>query len=411
MNSKRSAKSSPATQIPASGARPARGFNPSEHERRLRALMRTLKRQRLDGALIAGAVARFYYTGLTASNGLLLVDAREGPLFLTDFRYIVAARKALPFLQCAQMQSNRTADSTLRRHTANWRRCGYEGSQSYAVQSKRQTILDAIREWMDIDPLITAQRAIKSKAEQQAMRRAIAANDRMLANLTTQIRPGMSEWELRMRLRREADCLGQGEAFDSIVCFGANAAECHHQSGDTRLRRNQSILIDCGLRLDHYCSDMTRCLAFGTPPKTYRALHETVLEANRRAIAALRPGMRGAEVDAVAREFLASEGFDKEFGHGLGHGLGLEVHEAPSFSPGCDHPILPGMIMTIEPGLYLPGRSGVRIEDVVLVTNDGCEVLSSSPRDIRLKARSMPSGIPPRSGNRSSDRSSNHRVP
>lgn len=365
-------------------AGPARRFAPAEYAARLRRLMAALRRERLDGAIVAGEVARLYYTGLPASNGLLWVDAREGPFFLTDFRYIVAARRALPFMPCGLLRRGPQGERALRRRAAAWRRCGYEGSQPAAAFARRRKLLEKVAEWIDIDPAIAAQRAVKSPREQRAMRRVLRANDALLAALLPQLRPGLTEWEMRLLLRREADRMGQGEAFDCIVAVGANGAECHHTPDLTVLGTGQPLLLDFGLRLDYYCADLTRCVSFGTPAPLFRELHRLVLAANRRAVAAIKPGMTGAEVDAVARGYLERAGYGKAFGHGLGHGLGLEVHEAPSFAAGCDTKIEPGMIITVEPGIYLPGRAGVRIEDVVLVTPAGCEVLTASPRWIAV---------------------------
>ncbi len=365
-------------------AGPARSFAPAEYAARLRKLQATLRRERLDGAIIAGEVARLYFTGLPASNGLLWVDAREGPLFLTDFRYIFAARRALPFMTCGLLPRGLKGEKAMRRRAAAWRRCGYEGSQPAAACAKRQGVLERVAEWVDLDPAIAAQRAVKSPREQRAMRRVIKANDDLLAALLPQLRPGLTEWGIRNLLRREADRLGQGEAFDCIVAVGANGAECHHTPGLTRLGRNQPLLLDFGLRLDYYCADMTRCLTFGRPSPLFKELHRLVLSANRRAIAAIKPGMTGAQVDAVARCYLEKEGYGRAFGHGLGHGLGLEVHESPAFAASCETKIEPGMVITVEPGIYLPGRGGVRIEDVVLITRGGCEVLTAAPRWIAV---------------------------
>jgi Xaa-Pro aminopeptidase len=139
-------------------------------------------------------------------------------------------------------------------------------------------------------------------------------------------------------------------------------------------------LLDLGLKLDHYCSDMTRCVFFGTPTPLYRDLHTIVLEANQRAIRAIAPGALCCDIDAIARQHITKTGYGAYFGHGLGHAVGLEIHETPSFSSACKTALKPGMVLTVEPGIYLPGKAGLRIEDVVLVTRSGCEVLSQTPR-------------------------------
>jgi Xaa-Pro aminopeptidase len=358
---------------------------PVEHAARLRRLLAELRRRRLDGAVITHPVARFYYTGVASSAGALWVDVREGPLFAVDFRYLFMARAALPFMPCALQKAGEAAvRSPWLRRARRWRRCGYEGREPASALRRRQEQLPGVTEWEDIDPLILAQRAVKSPREQRVLRRAITANDALLAALLPQLRAGLSEWEIRNLIRREADRFGQGEAFDTIACVGANAAECHHVAGDEVLGPGQPLLLDFGVKLDHYCADMTRCLSPQRPDTRYRKLFRLVLEANRRVIAAIRPGMTGREVDDVARNHIVQAGYGAAFGHGLGHGLGLEVHEAPSFSPRSEEVIRPGMVVTVEPGIYLSGKVGIRIEDVVLITRDGCEVLTRSPHELRL---------------------------
>ncbi len=367
-------------------AGPARGFPSAEHAARIRTLIAALKRERLDGAILSGAVARFYYTGIASSAGTLWVDVRDGPVFLVDFRYIFMARAALPFMPCVLQKHDGPGERRLLKRAAHWRRCGFEGGMSAALLKRRQEQLPAIAEWVDIDRLLQAQRAVKSPRELRAMRRALAANEALLAAILPRLHPGQSEWEIRNLFRRGADAFGQGEAFDTIVCAGANAAECHHVPGNDVLGTGQPLLLDFGLRLDHYCADLTRCIVFGRATASYRRLHRIVHEANRRAISAIRPGMTGREVDAVARTYIEKAGYGAAFGHGLGHGLGLEVHESPAFSPACDTVIQPGMVITVEPGIYLPRRAGIRIEDVVLITRDGCEVLTHTPHWIERTA-------------------------
>ena len=366
-------------------AGPARGMPPAEHESRLRRLITELRRRHLDGAVITHPVARFYYTGVASSAGTLWVDVREGPVFAVDFRYLFMARAALPFMPCELYKPGAAASRTpwLKR-ARQWRRCGYEGREPASALQARQEQLPGVEEWEDIDSLILTQRADKSAREQRALRRAIAANDALLAALLPQLRTGLSEWDIRNLLRREADRFGQGEAFGTIACVGANAAECHHVPGDDVLEPGQPLLLDFGVKLDHYCSDMTRCIAPQRPRALFRKLYRIVHEANRSAIAAIRPGMTGQEVDAIARSHIGKAGYGKAFGHGLGHGLGLEVHEDPSFSPRSTDVIRPGMVVTVEPGIYLSGKVGIRIEDVVLITRDGCEVLTQSPHELVL---------------------------
>ncbi len=354
-------------------------FTAAECRNRCERLMAALRLKRLDGALIRSPTARLYYTGFAASNGLLAVDVRRGPVFLTDFRYLFAARRALTFLPCGDCGRGEEAKQILRQVTRSWHRVGYEGGLAVALHAAQQQTLAQVTAWVDVDTLIAAQRAIKSRAEQMAIRRAVGANDRLFQQVLRGVRLGQSERDIRLAVRREADSLGDGEAFDAVVCVGVNGAECHHVPGEDRLLPGQPLLLDAGLKLGGYCSDLTRTVCWGHPTARFREIHRLVQEANRTAIRRLRPGMTGAEVDALARDVITRAGYGPAFGHSLGHALGLDVHETPSFSSSCATVIRPGMVLTVEPGVYLPGELGVRIEDVVLITAGGCEVLSHAP--------------------------------
>ena len=157
----------------------------------------------------------------------------------------------------------------------------------------------------------------------------------------------MTEWDVRGLFRRGADEVGQGESFATIVCAGANGAECHHDPDLTPIPARGPVLMDFGVVLDHYCSDMTRCVCFGRPTALYRKVYDIVLEANRKAVAKLRPGMTGEEVDAIARRHIAKAGYGDAFGHSLGHSVGMEIHEGPNFSPREKRVIKPGMVITV----------------------------------------------------------------
>lgn len=352
----------------------------AEHERRVKRLVLALRRKGLDGAFITSPVSRLYYTGLESTAGTLLIDVVEGPIFVVDFRYILMAKRAMPFAKCVLQSAG--APSQVAKRARRWRKCGYERRESVEAFERLKSNLGEPREWMPIDDEIAGQRAVKSPLEIKAIRKAISANDALYARVLPQVDPGMTEWDVRGIFRREADVLGQGEAFATIVCAGRNGAECHHEPDATVIKARDTLLMDFGVKVDRYCSDMTRCIALGKPSSFYREIYSIVLDANRKAVSRLRPGMTGKEVDAIARRHITRAGYGDAFAHSLGHSLGLEIHEGPNFSPSEKREIKPGMTITVEPGIYLPGRLGVRIEDVVLVTDKGCECLSSTPRAI-----------------------------
>ena len=350
-----------------------------EFEARTKRLCKGLANDRLDAVLVVTEISRYYLTGLQTSSGVLLLQQRQDPVFYTDFRYLVMARRRLTFLPSKKLWRPSDEPAVLACLGKRWRRVGYEGQMDAARFNRLKEALPQV-EWVDVGTQLAVMRSVKSQAEQGAVRAAVAANDRLFGEVLKQVSPGMSEWAIRNSVRSVADHLGQGEAFDAIACVGRNAAECHHHPDLTVLKRGQPLLLDLGVKVDHYCSDMTRSVFFGSPPPLYRELHAIVLEANRKAVRSIKPGIRCDEIDAVARSHIEKAGYGDHFGHGLGHSLGLEVHESPSFSASCKTVLEPGMVLTVEPGIYLPGRLGIRIEDVILVTRDGCEVLSQTPR-------------------------------
>jgi len=364
---------------------PPASFPAVEHERRIKVLLKTLRREKFDGAIIASEVARFYYTGFKASSGLLLVDVRGGEArFLTDFRYLPAAKRGIPFVACADIKRAPETGKILAKLTTSWKRVAIEHVLPHAQLVALQKPLDHVAEWVDFTPIASAQRAVKSPREQKAVRAAVAANDSVFSTIAKDLFSGLTEWSVRSGVRMVMNMLGEGEAFDTIAAFGANAAECHHFSDATRLAKGRAVLLDFGVKRDHYCSDLTRTLCLGKPTSALADVHAAVLRANRAAAAKIRPGMTGAEADAIARGVLEKAGYGKAFGHGLGHGIGLEVHESPSLSSTSKTILEPGHIVTIEPGVYLPGSLGVRIEDVALITEKGCEILSTAPRELIL---------------------------
>lgn len=361
--------------------RPPAGFCSDEYARRIKRFRLLLARRGIDGAIITRAVSRRYLTGFESSAGMLAISADNGAIFSVDFRYILMARKAMPFLQCVERK--REAPDPLAAFARKWRTAGYEARDSKEKADRLSMRFGNIGTWIAIDDDISSLRAIKSLAERKAIRAAVSQNDALYSWALQKISPGMSEWQIRNIIRSGADVFGHGESFDTIVCAGRNAAECHHNPDETIFRRDSLLLMDFGVLLDGYHSDMTRCVCFGKPTPLCEKIHKIVLEANRKAIDAIKPGMTGREVDAIARNVIAKAGYGDAFGHSLGHSVGLEIHESPNFSQVEKGIIKPGMTITVEPGIYLPGRLGIRIEDVVLVTPKGCEVLTKSDRQLK----------------------------
>ena len=228
-------------------------------------------------------------------------------------------------------------------------------------------------------------RSIKDAREQDLMRAASAVNDEAMAWLVAQVRPGVTERQIADGLLAEYRRLGaQDHSFTPIVSFGANAADPHHEPNDTVFASGDPVLFDVGCKRNWYCSDMTRTFFTAEPTEHQRAVYEAVRRANEAAEALVRPGVTIAQIDRAAREVIEDAGWGPAFNHRLGHQIGLVDHEPGDVSATHDEPVRPGQCFSIEPGIYLPGDIGVRIEDLIIVTEDGCEVLNSYPKALTV---------------------------
>lgn len=235
-------------------------------------------------------------------------------------------------------------------------------------------------------PAVDDARSIKDARELDLMRAASATNDQAMAWLRSQLHEGVTEHEIASGLLAEYRRLGaQDHSFTPIVSFGANAADPHHEPDGTRLRAGDVVLFDVGCKRDSYCSDMTRTFFFGAEPSERdREVYETVRRANEAAEAIVAPGVTFAEIDLTARRIIEDAGYGSYFTHRLGHQIGLEDHEPGDVSSTHDEPVRPGQCFSIEPGIYLPGEMGVRIEDLVIVTENGCEVMNAYPKQLTV---------------------------
>ena len=228
-------------------------------------------------------------------------------------------------------------------------------------------------------------RGIKDQEEQEKMRVASRINDQAMAKLKTLVHPGVTEREIADQLLEIYQSLGaDGFSFSPLVAFGANAADPHHGPDDTVLKEGDVVLFDVGCIKDGYCADMTRSFYFGSVTDTHREIYETVKAANLAAIAKVKPGIPLKELDLTARNLITEKGYGPQFNHRLGHFIGLNVHDFGDVSSANEKLTEPGMIFSIEPGIYLVGDTGVRIEDLVMVTEDGCEVLNSYSKELQI---------------------------
>ena len=238
---------------------------------------------------------------------------------------------------------------------------------------------------LEVSAALEDLRIVKDEQELELMRESSRINDAVIEEAFAKVRPGMTEKQLAAVVDEGFTAHGaQGYCFGTIVAFGKNAADPHHEPDDTVLTEDGAVLIDMGCYWKDYCSDMTRTRFLGSVTEREKLVYETVLEATEKAKAVIRPGVRFCDIDAAARNHIAAAGFGEYFTHRLGHCIGLADHEPQDVGPVNTNPVQPGMVFSIEPGIYLPGEFGVRIEDLVIVTEDGYECLNTAPRDLKV---------------------------
>lgn len=337
----------------------------------------------LDALVITSASNLRYLCGFTGSDGVLVITAQHSG-FLTDSRYTSQATSEVSADSCREYAVK--LDGILAfLDECGIKRIGFESEHlTCATLDRLRAKSQGQYEWVGLDRPLMVLRGIKDAAELAQLRAAASLAGEAFEEIVPLIRPGTSEREIAVALefamRRRG---GDEKSFDSIVASGERGALPHGRASTKLIAAGELVTIDFGVLLDGYCSDETVTLAVGVIDDELHRIYETVLRAQRQAIAAVQPGASLKEIDAVAREVITAKGYGAFFGHGLGHGVGLEVHEYPTLSPRSADFAQVGMVFTIEPGIYIPGRGGVRIEDMVVVTEDGCQLLTSIPKWLR----------------------------
>ena len=347
---------------------------------------RSLLTEKMPAVLLTGAPNRQYATGAVIDEGMCLITAERCDYF-TDSRYTETARKQLEGV--AQV----TEVSAARPYTACIQAALDEaGIACLGVEEEKLThgaflrLQEKLRaELIPCQQTLDGLRAAKEPWEQDIMRSAQAIADGVFTELLPVIRAGMTEKELEAELIYRLYRAGaEGLSFPPIVVSGPNSSMPHGVAGHRKLAPGDFITMDFGVILRGYCSDMTRTVALGHATEKMREVYDTVLRAQEAGIAATRAGRTGREIDAAARDVIAAAGFGDYFGHSYGHSLGIEIHEAPNCSPSCEQAMPVGAVVSAEPGVYLPGEFGVRIEDVVIFTPEGCENITRSPKELLI---------------------------
>lgn len=336
--------------------------------------------EQVDALLVSAAPNVRWLTGFTG-EGLLVLDA-EGALLCTDSRYTLQAAEEAPWLEVAA-EGGHLEQAIARLNAGGVKSAGFESAHvTYASYQRLHEALEGARP-MPLEDRIKRLRAVKDEGEIALIRRAAGIADAGFVELRAQIAPGMTEREAAEELRRQMVLRGaEKPSFDVIVASGPNGAMPHARPGERVITEGDLIVIDWGAVFEGYCSDCTRTVIVGEPDERQREVWLAVREAQIAALEGLRPGMEGRAVDAIARGVLREHGFEREFGHGLGHGVGLEVHELPTLGQKSENTLPVGAVVTIEPGVYIEGWGGVRLEELVVVTESGCEVLTAAPYDL-----------------------------
>ncbi len=341
-----------------------------------------LRDEKVDVFLVTASVSRRYLTGFTGSAGLVWID-QERQMLITDFRYIEQAASQCPAWEIVKHDGVLEKIKEL---------SNIYGVQRIAIEGEHITI-NQLNSWdkeLAIEFVSTSKwvqnlRIVKSAEEICSLHKAAQIADEGFTRVLPRIKPGVSELDIALDLDFTMRRLGaMGVSFEPIVASGPNAALPHARPSQRCLQEGDFVVIDFGCVYQGYCSDMTRTLVIGTPTEKQQAVYSLVLKAQLAGLNAVGVGKTGVEIDKVARDIINAGGYRDYFGHGLGHGVGLEVHEEPRLSKIGQTQLRPGMVVTVEPGIYLPGWGGVRIEDLVVVTEDGVDILSSTSKELHV---------------------------
>lgn len=354
---------------------------PVDHPSRRSRLDDRIEKLGVDAVLITRLVNVRYLTGFTGSNGQLLAIPGGG-VFLTDSRYQEQSRREVPDVRRATYPQKLAAALAEAAAAERVRRIGFE-AEGMTYRSWRELAdLDEI----ELEPLedeVERLRWAKDAEEIGLLERAQEITDAAFDRVIGKLAEGVTERQVAFELDLAMREIGAGRVgFDTIVAFGENAAEPHHRPSERSLRRGDVVKMDFGCVVEGYHSDMTRTVAFGEPEPRLREIHDVVLRAQLAGIDAVRSGITGGEADRAARSVIEDAGAGERFGHSLGHGVGLEIHEGPTLRGGSEDVLPEGAVVTVEPGVYVPGLGGVRIEDAVVVGADGCRPLPRTPKEL-----------------------------
>ena len=344
-------------------------------------LRQALKEQNLDALLVTSDYNRRYMTGFTGSSGVAIISA-DAAVFITDFRYTEQASAQIQGFEIVQHNGVIHQEVAAQVKKLGIRTLGFEQDMmTYSMYELYKQVISA--QFVPVSGLIEKIRLIKTQEEINIIKVACEIADKAFSHILTYIKPGVTELdvsnELEFFMRKQG---ATSSSFDIIVASGLRSALPHGVATNKVIEQSDFVTLDFGAYYNGYISDITRTVAVGKPSAKLVEMYNTVLESQLLALEKVGPGMTGREADAIARDYLVSKGYGEAFGHSLGHGIGLEVHENPGLSMRSTTVLEPNMVVTIEPGVYLPGIGGVRIEDDIVITDKGNEILTHSSKQL-----------------------------
>ena len=368
--------------------------NKRMNKQRIKKIQQILQRRKLDAVLITEPHNRHYLSGYTAadhgiqeSSGVLLISKKGKPWLLTDSRFALQAEEEAYSFTVELYQKGLYNLLKKLLPALNVRRLGFESH--YFLHSSVITLEEIAKkikvELVPLRDMVERMRVIKTEKEIRLLKKSVLLNEQVFQTVHKTLIPGMTEIEIALALEQTMRKTGaEGASFETIVAFGSNAAKPHAVPTDRVLEDGEIVLIDMGLVLHGYCSDMTRTFIVGKPRKKFKQRLRVVRKAQLAGIKAIRAGAVCREVDKAARKVIADAGYSDFFGHSLGHGVGLAVHEGPGLGPRNRKKLRAGMVVTIEPGIYIPGWGGIRLENMAVVQEDGCEILNEDSTGLDL---------------------------
>lgn len=350
---------------------------------KLNQLREQLEENEVDGIIITSTYNRRYIAGFTGTAGAALISKTDAR-FVTDFRYAEQAKEQAAGFTVVEHKKPLIEELSEQMKEMGIKRIGFE--KAHVTFAEYEAYKDKFEaELVPVSGLVEKQRLIKSPEEIKVIQEAVDIADAAFTHIQSFIKAGVKEIdvanELEFFMRRKG---AVSSSFDIIVASGPRSALPHGVASSKIIESGELVTLDFGAYYKGYCSDITRTVAVGEPSEKLREIYDTVLEAQLRGVKGLKPGITGREADALTRDFITEKGYGANFGHSTGHGMGMEVHEGPGLSFRSDQKLEAGMVVTVEPGIYVAGIGGTRIEDDVVITEDGCDILSHSTKELLI---------------------------